>query len=43
MFFKIRIHILKMLIKDFIQVQMRVWLVFWDTLKGNPLRKGENL
>ena len=34
--FKIRIHILKMLIKDFIQIQMGVWLAFWNTLKGNP-------
>ena len=36
-------HRLKMLIKDFIQIQMEVWLAFWDTLKGNLLRKGEQL
>ena len=33
-------HILKMLIKD-IQIQIEVWLAFWDTLKENLLRKGE--
>ena len=34
-----------MLIKDFIQIQMGVWLAFWDTLKMNPLtlRKGGKL
>ena len=32
-----------MLIKDFIQIQMGAWLAFWDTLNGNPLRKGEKL
>ena len=36
-------HILKMLIKDFIWIQMEVWLAFWDTLKENLLRKGEKL
>ena len=35
-------HILKMLIKD-IQIQIEVWLAFWDTLKENLLRKGEKL
>ena len=41
MFYK-KMHILKMLIKD-IQIQIEVWLAFWDTLKENLLRKGEKL
>ena len=29
--------------KRYIQIQIEVWLAFWDTLKENLLRKGEKL